>query len=125
MFKVQMVLRKNDEYLLQYPPWYWGRAYDRPWMCDSVWYPIPLNFVVRCWRWFMFHWYWVCGRPWQVEGYTVSKLKDVYDRGFQDGRTLGFVEGEKVGIQEGGDQLLKVFDALCDERRRMRERESK
>jgi hypothetical protein len=38
------------------PPWYYGIAYYDPFTSFSIFLPMPLNFLVRWWRLFVYHW---------------------------------------------------------------------
>jgi hypothetical protein len=87
------------------PLWYYGRAYDRPWLADSIWYPVPLNFIVGIYMWCLCKW--TRFRCWRTEwekmggGPTWEKYHQHGKEQYETGRTLGYLEGRSEGYSDG------------------------
>ena len=78
----ELEYRKGEGEIL--PPWYYGLAYREDWAYVSVFYPIPLNFIIRFGMWIAHQWNWWRSKPtWvdrQVELYIKVELMKLRNR---------------------------------------------
>jgi hypothetical protein len=73
------------------PPWWYGRSYDEMWrgaFGSTVFHPIPLNLVVRAWRWIAFAWARLRGRPSWFDRQIRDAERAAFERGVTFGRRL-------------------------------------
>ena len=78
----ELEYRKGQGEIL--PPWYYGLAYREYDTYVSVFYPIPINFIVRFGMWAAHQWNWWRSKPtWvdrQVELFIKKELEKLHSR---------------------------------------------
>lgn len=82
--------KKESEHL---PPWYYGYAY-RDWAYDyTVFYPIPLNFLIRLVKLTSIHWNKFRAKATWFDIEMQKQYTKSWDHGYKQGRIKGRQEG--------------------------------
>ena len=116
-----MKLRQRDEHTGVYwkgeagrsegfvdPPWYYGMAYWDVSYMMSVWYPIPLNFVVRWARAARYTWDRFRGTAPRWIPYEAVKEE------LKAAREVAYEAGKQDGYRQGYEGAFNSLNALLD-----------
>jgi hypothetical protein len=89
-------LRVDREAGNRLPPWWYGLAYLE-WERDAtVFYPLPLNYVVRWWRLARWRWDWWRSRAPRLD----RRVRRLVHRAYATGYSAGFLRvQEAMGIR--------------------------
>lgn len=111
----------------QLPPWFYGMAYIDHYRFMSVYHIIPLNFVVRFFRWLSYHWDFWRSRNTGLDNYInnimverMKKQDSDYINGFDFGKVVGYVDGYEAARTKKNPKWTRAsLEAIGNARRKM------
>lgn len=87
----------------------WGWAYEDHLRRVSVWYPIPLNYVVQLVRWMDLKWAMFRGRWSTNDDMIAEAIQQQREEAYRAGFDAGEDQGRRLGWEQGYAQAKKVI----------------
>lgn len=94
-------------------PWYFGAAYYDVSQAQTIYYPMPLNWIVRWWM--AAGWAWLQFRHEAPAWVPYSSVSRLLHEQFERGRETREMMGYKRGWDAAFDRLLAEVDGRHDE----------